>query len=126
MAWMTLRPELRHRPPVIETLFENKNVKIDRVRARGQITPPGEFAPEPSYEFILLLEGQLVLEYDGEPEKRDLRPGDYAIKSPNQKTRADYTAEDEETVYLKVSYRGEHGRYPHFTGAVGPEEVHPK
>ena len=116
----------RHRPPVIETLFENRSIKIDRVTARGQITPPGEFPPEPSYEFIHLLKGQLVLEYNGEAEKVSLKPGDYAIKAPDQRTRADFTAEDGETVYLKVSFRGQRGRYPVFTGAVGPEEVHPK
>lgn len=130
MAW---RPgkgsiaEALHRPPIIETLFENTSVKIDRVTARGQITPPDEFPQEPSYEFIQLLKGQLVLEYKGEDKKITLKKaGDYAVKSPNQRTRADYTAVNKPTVYLKVSYKGEHGRYPEFTGAVGPEEVHLK
>lgn len=113
------------RPPVIETLFENNSVKIDRISARGQISPPGEFAAEPSYEFIQLLTGTLALEYKGQAEKVTLKPGDYAIKTPQQRTRADYTAEDKETVWLKVSYRGERGKYPAFTGAVGVQEVHP-
>ena len=113
------------RPPLIETLFENKSVKIDRITVHGQISPPGEFAPEPSYEFIQVLKGQLVLEYKGKSQKVNLKSGDFAIKSPQQRTRADYTAEDEETVYVKVSYRGDRGKYPVFTGAVGAEEVHP-
>ena len=123
MAFLT-KEGLRQQPPVIETLFENKTVKIDRITAFGQITPPGEFPPEPSYEFIHLLKGQLILEYEGEAEKVNLKPGSYAIKTPEQKTRADFTAKDEETVWLKVSYRGERGRYPVFTGAVGLDEIH--
>lgn len=116
---------LAERPPVIETLFENKSVKIDRVTARGQVSPPGDFAPEPSYEFIHLLKGKLVLEYKGKSGKVTLKPGDYSVKTPQQRSRADHTAEDEETVWLKVSYRGDRGKYPFFTGAVGANEVHP-
>jgi hypothetical protein len=66
-----------------------------------------------------LLKGQLVLEYKGEAEKVNLKPGEYAIKTPEQSTRADFTSTHEETVYLKVSYKGERGKYPDFTGAVG-------
>ena len=116
----------RDQPPVIETLFENTDIKIDRVTAQGQITPPGEFPNEPSYEFIHLLKGHLVLEYKGQGDKVSLKAGDYAIKTPDQKTRADFTPIDEQTVWLKVSYKGERGRYKAFTGAVGPEEVHRK
>ena len=125
MAYLTTRG-VKVQPPAIETLFENRAVKIDRVTAQGQITPPGEFPQEPSYEFIHLLKGQLVLEYKGEAEKVNLKAGEYAIKTPGQSTRADFTSLHEETVYLKVSYKGEHGKYPEFTGAVGPTEVHRK
>ena len=116
----------RGRPPVIETLFENTEVKIDRVIAQGQITPPGEFPDEPSHEFIYLEKGKLVLEYEGEAKKVTLTPGHSALKSPVQKTRADFTSEEEDTVWLKVSFRGERGRYPLFTGSVGADEIHPK
>jgi cupin 2 domain-containing protein len=114
------------RPPVIETLAETRSIKIDRITARGQVSPPGDFAPEPSNEFILLLKGQLILEYEGDDHKVTLEPGDFAHKGTDQRTRADYTSEEEETVWVKISYRGEPDRYPLFTGAVGPEEVHPK
>jgi hypothetical protein len=69
----------------------------------------------------------MILQYDergGEPKKVSLRPGDYAIKSPRERTRADFTAVDEDTVYLKISFVGEPGKYPHFTGAVSSKEVH--
>jgi len=125
---MTYRAKvgLRQQPPVIETLFENKQVKIDRITAFGQISPPGEFAPEPSFEFIHLLKGQLVIEIEGEADKVSLKPGEYTIKTQKQRGRADYTSVHEETVWLKVSFQGESGRYPVFTGAVGADEVHPK
>ena len=115
------------RPPVIETLFESKNVKIDRVIAQGQITPPGESPNEPSLS-IIFAQGPTGVEYEGEhpgdAKKVTLRPGEYAIKSPQQKTRADYTSESEETIWLKVSCVGERGRYPLFTGGVGIDEAH--
>ncbi|HLG54337.1 MAG TPA: hypothetical protein VI485_03335 [Vicinamibacterales bacterium] len=118
--------DLTHRPPVIETLFENTHVKIDRITARGQITPPGEFPAEPSNEFVQVLKGNLVLQYQGEKERVSLKAGDHAVKGPAQRTRADFTALKEDTVWLKISYKGERGRYPEFTGAVGPEEIHKK
>src|SRR5262245_33972682 len=125
MSYLT-KLGLRQQPPVLETLYENKQVKIERVTAFGQISPPGEFAPEPSFEFIHLLKGHLVVEIEGEAEKVNLKPGDYMIKTEKQRGRADYTSVHEETVWLKVSFQGAPGRYPLFTGAIGPEEVHPK
>lgn len=112
-------------PPVIETLAETRSVKIDRVTARGQKSPPDDFALEPSNEFILVLQGRLVLEYEG-GRKVALGPGDFAVKGTDQRTRADSTSEDQETVWVKVSYGGEPDLYPLFTGSVGPEEVHVK
>jgi hypothetical protein len=123
------------RPPLIETLLQNTAAKIDHIRVNGQITPAGEFPDEPSYEFIQVISGTLVLEYKSGREaihssaKPDgmfvkLGPGDYAIKSPKQRTRADHVSENEELSYIKVSFGGRKGRYPQFTGAVGADEVH--
>jgi len=125
MSYQTLR-RAQSRPPIIETLFENQSIKIDRVTVRGQITPRDEFPDEPSYEFIHLIKGHLVLEYQersGRPNKISLRPSEFAIKSPQERTRADFTSLDEDTVYLKISYVGEPGKYPLFTGAVSRDEV---
>jgi hypothetical protein len=126
MSYQTLKGAI-DRPPVIETLFENDTVKIDRVTVRGQITPEAVFPEEPSHEFIQLLKGNMVLEYklpDGQTKKVSLRPGDYAMKSPKEKTRADFTPPEEDTVYLKISHAGQPGKYPVFTGAVGKDETH--
>src|SRR5262245_24579060 len=125
MTFQTLG-HLKDQPPVIATLTENTNVKIDRVTVRGQITPPGEFPDEPSYEFIHVLKGRLVLEYEGVKEKVSLKAGEYAVKRPDQKTRADFSALNEETVYLKVSCQGERGKCPEFAGAVGREQIRHK
>jgi hypothetical protein len=126
MSYKTLRGAI-DRPPVIETLFENDVVKIDRITVRGQITPPGVFPDEPSHEFIQVLKGNIVLEYKlagGETKKVSLRPGEFAIKSPKEQTRADFTPPEEDTIYLKISHGGKPGKYPHFTGAVGKDETH--
>ncbi|NHZ36782.1 hypothetical protein [Massilia rubra] len=127
MTYQTLKGVL-DRPPIIETLFENEIIKIDRVTVRGQITPPDIFPEEPSHEFIQLIKGHMVLEYkaaEGERKKMSLRPGDFAMKDPKESTRADFTATDEDTVYLKISHvGGKKSRYKLFTGAVGRDEAH--
>ncbi len=126
MAYKTL-DGLLDRPPLIETLFENDSIKIDRITVRGQITPEGEFPDEPSHEFIQLIQGHMVLERrgpNGETQKVSLRPGEFAMKSTEERTRADFTSVNEDTVYLKISHVGKRGRYPLFTGAVGRSETH--
>ncbi|MBZ9770997.1 hypothetical protein [Mesorhizobium sp. CO1-1-8] len=127
MTYETLKGSI-DRPPTIETLFENNIVKIDRITVRGQITPAGVFPDEPSNEFVQLIQGHMVLEYqtaDGENKKMSLRAGDYAMKAPTERTRADFTSPDEDTVYLKISHTGgERGKYKLFTGSVGRDEVH--
>ena len=129
MAWkpseraVELLSRAAEKPPVLETLFENSDVKIERVTAHGQITPDGDFPDEPSHEFLVLLKGQLVLEYQDETESAKLGPGDFAIADADQRTRADYTSVDEETVWIKVSFAGKPGEYPLFTGAVSSDEV---
>ncbi len=130
MAWkpsrraVELLERVASKPPVLETLFESSDVKIEKVTANGQITPAGDFPDEPSAEFIVLLKGELVLEYQDETETVHLKPGDHAIAGPDQRTRAEFTSEEEETVWIKVSSTGKRGEYPLFTGAVGRDEVH--
>jgi len=110
------RDAARTRPPLIETIADDANVKIERFLVRGLTSPPDEYADEPSHEVIILLKGRLVLEYAGRDEKVTLKPGDYAVKGSDEKTRADAIAEDEETEWIKVSYRTSGGSYPDFTG----------
>ena len=62
----------------------------------------------------------MVLEFENQEsadvrrEKTSLRPGDYVIKSPEERNRADWTSPDGENVWVKVSFPGEtkEGSFP--------------
>lgn len=104
-----------HAPPGVETLAENRIIKIERVVANGQVTALGHFCEQPGFDFLVVLSGQVVLVFEASKrEKVILNPGDFLVTKPGQSNRTDWTSRDEETVWIKVSFRGpiEEGSHP--------------
>jgi cupin 2 domain-containing protein len=91
--------------PFVETLAESSTIKVERVAARGQVSPAA-FCEQPVGDFLVLLKGELDLEYKGTKEIVKLRPGDSIFTEPGEDNRVARTSENAETVWVKVSYMG--------------------
>lgn len=71
LAQMPAASELEH----LQTLFESPGVRIERIVSDGQSSPPDRWYDQPNDEWIILLQGEAVLVFDG-GERQQLRDGD--------------------------------------------------
>ena len=88
---------------IIETLIEDKNVKVERIVSRGHSSPKGFWYDQDENEWVLLLRGQAKLLFEND-EVIELLPGDYINISANKKHRVEWTDPESETIWLAVFY----------------------
>lgn len=58
-----------------QTLFESDFLRIERIVSDGQRSEPDFWFDQPHQEWVMLMRGEAVLEFEG-GEMRELRPGD--------------------------------------------------
>lgn len=90
----------------VDVLLENRNIKVQRVIAAGQAS--ATFCPQEDFDTLILVKGELTLEYEGERGKVTLAEGDYIETAPKQNNRVAHASKD--AVWVKVSYHGERGK----------------
>ena len=89
---------------VFETLVEGGGVRIERIVSRGQATPAGEWYDQPWDEWVLVVAGRAGLLIEGEPEPRELAPGDHLLLPARCRHRVAWTVPDTPTVWLAVHW----------------------
>lgn len=81
------------------TLFENANVKIERIVSHSAPSPDGFWYDQEDDEWVVVLRGAAVLEFAA-GEQVEMREGDYLTIPRHVKHRVVRT--DEETIWLAV------------------------
>ena len=92
------------REEIFETLLETGRVRLERIISTGQSTPAGEWYDQERNEWVALLSGSAGLLFEGEPEPRVMKPGDYLIIPAHLRHRVEWTDPDHETVWLALHY----------------------
>jgi cupin 2 domain-containing protein len=87
---------------LIEILVDSKDVRIERIVSTGHASPPGFWYDQPESEWVVVLHGEAVLEF--EDEKRHMVPGDFVLIPPHRKHRVSSTSMKEPTVWLAVFF----------------------
>ncbi len=86
-----------------ETIAESDNVRIERIVSDGHTSPPGFWYDQDQNEFVIVLKGNAVLEFeDGTTQK--MSEGDYQIIPAHKKHRVSYTDTNGKTLWLVVFY----------------------
>lgn len=88
---------------VFQTISQSSTVKIERIISKGQVTPENEWYDQEENEFVMVLKGEAVLEFEKEKEQ-SLKEGDYIDIKAHQKHRVKWTPPDQETIWLAVFY----------------------
>ena len=101
---------LRDLPPggageVIERLAGDGPVRIERIVSHGEASPDGFWYDQDDGEWVMLLQGEAKLRFADEAAARHLRAGDHLDIAAHRRHRVDWTAADQETVWLAVFYR---------------------
>ncbi|MGL6225988.1 MAG: cupin domain-containing protein [Thermoguttaceae bacterium] len=88
----------------IEILFLRPHARIERIVSDGQASPVGFWYDQDEIEWVLLLQGSAVLEFQDEPRFRELQPGDFLLIPAHQKHRVHATASNGKTIWLALFY----------------------
>ncbi len=83
-------------------LIKNDNVRIEKIVSNGQSSPKGFWYEQKENEFVLLLEGFAILEF--EDEEVELEKGDFLNIPAFKKHRVKHTSQQEPTIWLAVFY----------------------
>ncbi len=95
----------RHIPDeIFEEILRSDTCRIERIISMGQATPPGVWYDQIQNEWVLLLKGKARLTLVGSNEAIEMNPGDYIHIPAHCRHRVEYTAPDEETIWLAVHY----------------------
>jgi cupin 2 domain-containing protein len=93
----------------VDTFVEQGGVTIERIVSTGQASPPGFWYDSPRAEWVVLLSGAAVLEFEGEAEPHPMKPGDHVLIDAHCRHRVAWTSETEPSVWLAVYYAGGEG-----------------
>ena len=88
-------------PEWFEELASNDNLTIERIVSHGQTTPPGEWYDQPVDEWVVLIQGTAILEFEETPEVT-LQAGEYLRIKAHQKHRVTYTSSEPPCIWLAV------------------------
>lgn len=83
-------------------ILKRDNIRIERIVSNGQSSKKDFWYCQDENEFVLLLEGNAILEF--EDKTIELKKGDYLDIKAKIKHRVKYTSEEESTIWLAVFY----------------------
>lgn len=83
-------------------IFKNEIIKIEKIVSNGQKSPENFWYEQEKSEFILVLEGFAILEF--EDRIVELKKGDCLNIKAMEKHRVRFTSIDEPTIWFAVFY----------------------
>ena len=83
-------------------IFKNETIKIEKIVSNGQTSPENFWYEQEKSEFILLLEGFAILEFEN--REVELKKGDCLNIKAKQKHRVKFTSLNEPTIWFAVFY----------------------
>ncbi len=83
-------------------LLKDENIRIEKIVSNGQSSPINFWYESAENEFVLILKGDAILEY--EDKELTLNEGDYINIKAFTKHRVKYTNQTQPTIWLAVFY----------------------
>jgi cupin 2 domain-containing protein len=87
----------------ISVLANGRYTRVERIVSRGQASPKDFWYDQEEGEYVLLVAGAAVLEF--EDTQRTLRAGDWVDIPAHVRHRVAWTDPDRDTIWLAVFYR---------------------
>ena len=88
---------------LFQTLVGTPQLTIERIVSLGHASPDGCWLDQDRHEWVLLLQGEARLVFEGQ-EPVDLLPGAFVNIPAHRRHRVDWTAPDEPTIWLAIHY----------------------
>jgi cupin 2 domain-containing protein len=92
-----------------DPLLARPGLRIQRIVSRGQCSPQGFWYDQDQHEWVLLVQGEARLAFEGDAEALHLLPGMYVDIPAHRRHRVEWTPADRDTIWLAVHYAGAEG-----------------
>lgn len=89
---------------ITECLLQSGNMRIERIVSKGHHSEAGFWYDQPQHEWVLLVQGEALLRFEQGDTSVRLTPGMYLHIAAHERHRVEWTAADQETVWLAVFY----------------------
>lgn len=83
-------------------LLKKDNIRVEKIVSNAQTSPEDFWYCQDENEFVLLLQGEAVLEFEN--SEIELKEGDYCNISSKVKHRVKYTSKEKPTIWLAIFY----------------------
>jgi len=87
-----------------EPLLKTPAFWLERILSQGHSTPKGEWYDQAHDEWVVLLAGSAGLAFEGTPSLLVMHPGDYIRIPAHLRHRVEWTAPDQQTLWLAIHY----------------------
>jgi len=99
---ITSLPE-KNQTEIFEKILQSPNILIERIISNGQTTPEDQWYDQETDEWVILLQGEAILNYeDGSNLK--LTKGDYLLIPNHVKHRVNYTSKNPPCIWLAIHF----------------------
>jgi cupin 2 domain-containing protein len=89
---------------LFNTLHQAKNLRIERIVSQGHCSSPGFWYDQEESEWVIVLQGSAVIEFEGEPKPVKLQPGTYLNIPAHTRHRVVSTCLTKKTIWLAIHY----------------------
>ena len=86
------------------TLHQACGIRIERIVSHGHSSSPGFWYDQAEHEWIVVLQGNAELQFEGEPQPRTLSRGSYLNIPAHLRHRVIWTDPAEKTIWLAIYY----------------------
>ncbi len=89
---------------LIDVIAGNQNVRIERIVSKGHTSPDDFWYDQDTCEFVFVVSGEALLQFEGQERLVRMKAGDYRIIPAHERHRVEWTTPDEDTVWLTVHF----------------------
>lgn len=92
---------------ITDVLVNSENIRIERILSKGQSSPAEFWYDQDEHEWVIVLQGEAILEWQDERSDYKMKTGDFVNIPAHCKHRVKWTDPDKITIWLAVFYTGE-------------------
>lgn len=90
---------------LVETLLTAESIRVERIVSHGHASPAGFWYDQEQHEWVVLLQGQAKLFFEGDDKPLEMQPGDFINIPAHKRHRVEWTTPSEPTIWLAVYYK---------------------
>ncbi|WP_294141869.1 cupin domain-containing protein [uncultured Sanguibacteroides sp.] len=88
---------------LVTVLLRKENVRVERIVSTGQVSPEGFWYDQEEDEWVMIVQGEAVLNVEG--EWKELKQGDYLFLPKHCKHRVEKTGEKPPCIWLCLFWK---------------------